>query len=221
MWTRVIPLEKGLGLAVALAFAGAAASAQVPGIPVLQNAFGSPGLAFAMNVGGGGGQSFFGLAGALGMGSGRLQFSGAAGVQRANQSTRGAYGARGSAMLWTSSGGGLGAAAFAGIGGAPRTRIGALVTNPAALVAPVGLSVGYRRAIGATRGISAYLSPHYRWTRSTASAVTSTGVVRVSGGLDFAWSPSLGVTVGGDFGQNTTVAPSLIGAAITFVPGRR
>src|SRR5688572_7972472 len=80
--------------AVAGSLAGFAApvQSQVPGVPVLQNAFSNPGLAIAANFGGGRGQSFYGAASAWGLAGGRLQLSGAAGAQRANEGTRGAYG---------------------------------------------------------------------------------------------------------------------------------
>jgi hypothetical protein len=213
--------RRALTIAAALACAATAASGQVPGAPVLQNAFANSGLAAAGNFGGGGGQSFYGVAGALG--AGRLQLSAAAGVQRANGSTRGAYGGRLAAPLWSSSGGSLGVAGFVGVGGGMRTRVGTIVTNAAEMMVPVGLSVGYRRAIGATRGVSVYLSPMYRWTRSSADIVSTAGAARVAGGVDFALSPSFGVTVGGEAGggQQKIAGSSLIGAAITFVPGRR
>jgi hypothetical protein len=189
---------------------------------VLQNAFHNPGLAFAANVGSGTGQSFFGAAAAYGLG-GRFQLSGAAGGQRANGQTRGAYGVRAAASLWKSSGGALGAGAFAGVGGAPSTKLNGVTTNTAVTSIPAGITVGYRRAMGTTRGISVYASPLYRWTRSdSAGTVVSAGSMRGAAGLDFAFSPSLGITVGGEFGgKNGPVPSSLFGVAISFVPGRR
>jgi len=200
----------------------ASAAAQVPGVPVLQNAFATPGLAVAANVGGGAGQSFVGAAGAWGMGSGRIQLSGAAGLQRANSASRGAYGGRVAASVWSSSGGALGVGGFVGVGGAPRRQANGVVTNPAAMSIPAGLSVGYRRALGTSRGLSGYVSPLYRWTRADSGTVVSSGSMRVSLGLDFAFSPSLGLTLGGELGgKSGTSGTSLMGAAISFVPGRR
>lgn len=213
-----------VALTAALACLAGTATAQVPGTPVLQNAFGNPGLAFAANYGGGTEQSFFGAASAWGLRGGRFTLSGSAGAQRANDATRGAYGARAAATVWTTSGGSLGVGAFAGIGGAPRTRSGNTVTNPAVGVLPAGLTVAYQRPLGRTRGVSLYVSPFYRWTRLDSAAVTSSGAVRVSAGLDFAFSPSIGATIGGEFGQSGSDAGrnhSSIGAAISFVPGRR
>lgn len=207
---------------IILSVIAASAGAQVPAAPVLQNAFNNPGLAFAANFGSGTGQSFFGAAAAYGLG-GRFQASGAAGAQRANGSTRGAYGLRLAAALWSSSSGALGAGGFAGVGGAPSTRINGVTTNTAITSVPVGLSIGYRRPIGTTRGISVYGSPLYRWTRSDSlGTIVSSGSMRGAVGLDFAWSPSIGITAGGEFGGKSGTADSgLFGVAVSFVPGRR
>lgn len=198
------------------------AAAQIPGAPVLQNAFANPGLAVAANFGGGSGQSLFALAAGWGLGSGRFLLSGAAGAQRSNQSTRGAYGARASMTAWTSAGGSLGAAVFAGVGGAPRTRREAEMTNPAVFTVPAGITAGYRRNVGETRGISAYVSPMYRWTRVTTDddGTASEGNFRVAVGLDFSFNPALGITVGADMGSGDA-GTSTLGAAVSWVPGGR
>lgn len=212
----------GMAALASTALAGSAAG-QAPGIPVLQNAFANPGLAVAANFGTGGGQSFFGAAAGWGLGSGRLMLSGAAGAQRGNDATRGAYGARASLNVWTSKGGALGVAGFAGAGGAPRTRDAAgVTTNAAALNVPVGLSVGYRRSIGDTRGISVYASPLYRWTRAEANDVSTTsGSVAGAVGVDLAVTQSIGITVGGEFGKASgSTTSSTFGFALSFVPRR-
>jgi hypothetical protein len=196
------------------------AGAQVPGAPVLQNAFSNPGLAVAADFGGGGGQSFYGAAAALGMG--RLQISGAAGAQRGNGTTRGAYGARLAASLWSSAGHALGVGAFAGIGGAPRAELAGVVANPATVIVPVGISLGYQRPIGASRGVSVYASPLYRWVRTDNGVVSSAGSMRLSLGLDFALTQSIGATLGSELGRgNGASGASTMGFALTFVPGRR
>jgi hypothetical protein len=210
-------------IVVALALGTAPAGAQVPGAPVLQNAFANPGLAVAANFGGGSGQSYFGAAAGWGMGSGRLQISGAAGVHRSKSASRGAYGGRAAMTVWSSSGGSLGLSGFAGLGGAPRTREAGVVTNPAVMALPVGVSVGYRRAMGRTRGLSIYASPFYRWSRVDSVASVSSSGFAVSAGLDFAFTQSLGATIGGEFGKSTGSGrgSSTFGAALSFVPGRR
>ena len=219
MFGRVLLGLVGL---VGLAGLAASAAAQVPGAPVLQNAFANPGLAIAANFGGGAGQSFYGAAGALGLGGGKLQVSGAAGAAHANGATRGAYGARLSASIWSSSSGGLAVAAFGGVGGAPSTRTANVVTNPAVMSIPAGISLGYRHALGTTRGVSAYVSPLYRWMRTDSGTVVSKNGMRVSLGLDFAFSQSFGATFGAELGQNNGGSGAgTVGAAISFVPGRR
>lgn len=201
------------------------AAGQAPGIPVLQNAFANPGLAVAANFGGGGGESFLGAAAGWGLGGGRLQLSGAAGASRVNGAVRGAYGGRLAASVWTSSGGSLGVGAFGGLGGAPRTRTAGTITNPALAILPVGVTVGYRRPMGNSRGISAYASPFYRWVRATSDTVSSSGAMRVSLGVDFAFSPAFGATIGAELGQSAGGArrsgSGTFGGAISFVPGRR
>jgi hypothetical protein len=220
------------GLVAAATCFGTLASAQVPGAPVLQNAFSNRGLSVAANLASGRGQSFYGAAAAWGMGGsgseGRLSLSAAAGAQRANEATRGAYGARVAARIWGSDGGGLGVAGFAGYGGAPRTKTGSVVTNPAIMSVPVGVSVGYRRALGRTRGLSAYVSPFYRWDRTDSDSVASSSSFRASAGIDFSFTSAFGVTIGGELGggraatTGTRAASSgTFGAAVSFVPGGR
>jgi|SRR5688500_9667545 len=208
-----------------LAFAYSSLGAQVPAVPVLQNAFLNPGLGIAANVAGGGGQSFYGLAAGWGLGGGRFLVSGAAGALRAEGATRGAYGGRVAATVWSGKGGSLGAGAFAGVGGAPGTRTNATTTSASILNVPVGVTVGYRRALGTKRGLSAYVSPLYRWTRADDDGVvTTSGTVRAAFGMDFSISPSIGATVGGELGRSSASRRSgtgTLGAAVTFVPGRR
>ena len=215
---------RGMHMATVLAATVAGsqlAEAQVPGAPVLQNAFANPGLAFAANFGTGGGQSFFGAAAGWGLGGGRLLVSGAAGVQTADDVRRGAYGARASFNAWTSAGGALGLAGFVGVGGAPRTKEGGVETSAAVMSVPAGISIGYRRSLG-SRGISFYGSPMYRWTRAeindvTASDASFAGAV----GVDFGLTRSIGLTAGAEFAQGDgSGTGTLFGFAVSFVPGR-
>lgn len=215
-WVRV-------GVSAALFGGINGAEAQVPGLPVLQNAFSNQGLAFAGNFGSGSGQSYYGGAAAWGLGStGGFLVSGAAGAQRVNGATRGAYGGRLSVRVWESTGG-FGAAGFAGVGGALRTRTGSVLTNPAVTMIPVGASLGYRRALGSTRGLSAYVSPFYRWVRSDSDVVSNSGSIRVSGGVDVSLTPSIGVTLGAEGGGTSggSGGSGAFGVGLTFVPGGR
>lgn len=214
----------GIGLSAALLLGGnRSILAQVPGLPVLQNAFSNPGVAFAANFGSGSGHSYYGAAAAWGLGAtGAFLVSGAAGAQRSNDATRGAYGGRASMRLWASPSG-LGVAGFAGVGGAMETHTGTVVTNPAIMVVPVGASIGYRRALGARRGISAYVAPFYRWARVDSGTVVSSGSFRFSGGVDFSLTPSIGITLGGEAGGAGSGGGTsgAFGVGLTFVPGRR
>lgn len=197
------------------------AQGQVPGVAVLQNAFTGRGLAVAGNFGSSSGQSFFGGAAGWGLGE-RFLLSGAAGAQRTRNTTRGAYGGRATMAVWSSRGGALGGAAFAGIGGAASTRAGGVVINPAVVSIPAGVSIGYRRGMGARGSLSGYVSPFYNWSRVDSGAVASTGSFRASVGVDVGFSPSFGASIGGEFGAGKgSTRGSALGAAITYVPGRR
>jgi len=216
-------LVRLLTAAFATAATAAIAAAQVPGAPVLQNAFANPGIAVAANFAGGSGASFYGAAAAWGLWNGRFQVSGAAGVSRSNGSSRGAYGGRAAMSLWSTSSGALGVGAFAGVGGSPSTKVDGVVNNPAVTYVPAGVTVGYRHALG-SHGFAAYASPLYRWTHANfGPTTTSNGSFRVATGVDIGLSTSLGLTVGGEFGGNTADGKSsgLFGAAVSFVPGRR
>src|SRR4051812_2997720 len=79
----------------ATVLAAASAGAQMPGTPVLQNAWGTPGIVAAVNVGGGSDGSVYGLAGGWTPGSGRFQFTGGIGARNlTGVGTKAAYGLR-------------------------------------------------------------------------------------------------------------------------------
>ena len=59
-----------------------------------------------------------------------------------------------------------------------RTRVNNVVLNPAVVSVPAGLSVGYRRGMGARGSISGYVSPFYNWLRTDSAAVVSSGAFR-------------------------------------------
>src|SRR5688572_3461453 len=102
---------------VCLTFVVSASSdAQMPGIPVLQNAWANRGITGAANLGGGADASSWGAAAAWG--SGRFQLSGGAGMHsRTGTGWRGAYGVRGAMGLASFAGDAFGVSAFAGVGG--------------------------------------------------------------------------------------------------------
>jgi len=181
---------------VALAALPGAAVAQLPGLPVLQNAFGSGGLALGVNAGTAPGSQAFALA--VGYGRGRLLAGGGIGSTRAAGPTGLGYGVRVAVPLYSLMGGILGLAAFAGLGG-----VAAKDTTLTQL--PVGASVGWRHALGATRGFSVYASPYYGWFRRAASSNTaSSGRLRVAAGVDVGITPRIGVTLGFEGGQGRT-----------------
>jgi hypothetical protein len=172
----------------------AAAGAQMPGLPVLQNAFGNPGFTAALNIGSGSGSSVY--AAAASIGAGRFQLSGGIGAFVPDSgSTAPALGARVSMPVFSFMNGAAGVAAFAGAGGVSRS-------GTSAVQIPVGAGIGWRRAIGATRGVSVYASPMFTFYRATVGdSSTTKGLLRASIGLDFAITRRLGVTVGAEGGS--------------------
>ena len=93
-----------------------------------------------------------------------------------------------------------GVAPFVGVGGATLSG----VTD---WQIPLGISAGYRHALGASgRAVSAYVSPFYSWARVRENGLTSThGLFRVSFGVDAAVLPQVGVTVGYETGAKAGV----------------
>ncbi len=173
-----------------------AAGAQIPGLPVLQNAFSNPGITVAANYGSGEGDRTIAAAAAWAPATGRFQFSAGVGSWTPDEGERTtAYGARFAAALFSFAGGSIGLAPFIGVGGA---KIGdARVTN-----VPIGVGAGWRRALGSSRGISLHAAPFYSWTRATDGDETQGGgQVRVAAGVDVTIIRSLGATIGVEGGQ--------------------
>jgi hypothetical protein len=171
--------------------------AQMPGVPVLQNAFANAGLTIAVNYGRS--EDLQAYAGALAWapGSARFQVTGGFGTVDPEVGDRSsAWGARASVPITqTMMDGKLGIGAFAGVGGTSQN-------NVSLLHVPVGASVSWRTRLGERRGISFYAAPFYSWTRRRISDVSANnGLVRASFGVDVAVVPSLGITVGYELGQ--------------------
>jgi hypothetical protein len=206
---------------------GAASSvpAQLPGLPVLQNAFVGPGIAAAVNGGGGSGATAYAAALGWAPRSARFQVSVGAGVFVSEGETGGAFGARVAMPVFSFMDGSLGVAAFAGVGGAqgPRVQGGRVGLGQA----PIGAAVGYRRSLGASRGFSVYAAPFFAYFRNDFGDNTeSAGLFRFSVGGDFAVTPAIGVTAGLETGQKRSGtdpgASGLIwGAGISYAFGRR
>lgn len=172
-------------------------NAQMPGVPVLQNAFANPGLTIAVNYGHSDESKAYAGAISWAPSSARFQVTGGFGAFEADGADRAsAWGARVSAPITqTMMAGKLGLGAFAGVGGASQTGVSLLHV-------PAGASVSWRTRLGERRGISFYAAPFYSWTRvSFDQASQSKGLVRASFGVDVAVVPSLGITVGYELGQ--------------------
>jgi hypothetical protein len=194
-----------------------AVHAQMPGLPVLQNAFTNPGITVAANVGFASDLNTYGGAVSWVPGGGRFGLSAGAGSMMPDGGDPTlAYGARGAVGVpWLSGLGDLAVAVFVGAGGASRSGISTLYV-------PAGLSVGWRRALGATRGISLYAAPFYGWTRVSGEGESdSAGLVRASFGLDVTIMPRLGATLGVETGATADdddpgPTGTVIGAGVSY-----
>lgn len=215
-----------IAAAGALTTVASSASSQLPSAPLLQNAWTMPGMAAAFNTGSGGGGSVFAAAGSWTPTSGRFQVSGGLGSQTVSGvGTSWAYGVR-AAMPLGSPEANFGFAAFAGIGGASAVNRSAdtAVTDTTGALAtriPVGLSVGWRHAIG-SRGFSVYATPAYVWF---TSAGQSTGLLRTGIGADVGLTSSIGVTGGVEFGQTRAAGGgprgTVYGLGVSYAFGRQ
>lgn len=184
---------------VAVVLAAPRVGAQMLATPVLQNAFANPGFTIGADYGHGESANAYGVALAWAPRSTRFQLSAGAGAfDPSAGSATGTWGARAMVPAKMLLAGHLALAGFVGLGGAHSHGTDEIRV-------PVGISVGYRRALGATRGVSAYVAPFYSWARqSTDSAAVTNGEFRVSIGIDAAVLPQIGVTIGYETG--TTAA---------------
>lgn len=185
-----------LGGAAALLAAGTRpASAQMVGVPVLQNAFVNPGTTFGADFAAAADAVVYGGALAWVPENGKIQLSGGFGVlDPDNGSGKATWGARAMLPISVLSTRTLGVAAFVGVGnlsagGATETRI------------PLGASVGYRGTLGEHRAISAYVAPFLDVSRFKRDSVSmSKSLFRVSLGVDLAIARQLGLTIGYEWG---------------------
>jgi hypothetical protein len=198
--TRSPSALRGAALVVASLALPVGAEAQLPGLPVLQNAFSNPGVTVAANYGSGDNSTTFGVAGAWAPSSGRFQFSAGVGSFEPDEADRAtAYGVRFAAALFSFAGGSIGAAPFLGVGGANVD--GQRLTH-----VPVGVGLGWRRALGQTRAISLHASPFFSWWRQTVTEgdeeeVVSKGLFRASVGADVSLFGNFGATAGLEAGS--------------------
>jgi hypothetical protein len=180
---------------------GSAARAQLPGLPVLQNGFSNPGVTAGVNYGTAKGIRGYAIAAAWAPPTGRFQLSaGIGGYDPDEDKAWVAYGGRFAMPLTGLTGSGsFGVAPFVGIGGANQEGVGLLHV-------PLGIAAGYRFALGQTRAMSAYLSPFYGWNRVTVDdEAESTGLFRISLGVDVAITSALGLAVGYEMGAEADV----------------
>lgn len=186
------------GLVVAMVCAGgSSAMAQMPEVPVLQNAFANPGITIAINYGHSDESQAYAGAIAWAPASARFQVTAGFGAIEPDGGDRvPAWGARVSVPITqTMKAGKLGIGAFAGVGGASQDDV-------SLLHAPAGASVSWRTRLGDRRGISFYVAPFYSWTRaSLGDGSENKGLLRASFGVDVAVVPALGITVGYELGQ--------------------
>lgn len=194
--------------------------AQMVATPVLQNAFTNPGITAAVDFGSATGARTYGLAAAWAPGRGRFVLSAGAGAldpSAAGASARTTYGARLAVGLRQFMSGAVGLTGFVGIGGAAGKG-----DVPAVATLPAGVSVGWRHAVGATRGVSVYAAPFYSLARTSAGGTTtSSGQFRVSGGVDFSLTPRIGVTIGAETGAEARAdkpgpRSSVFGAGLSY-----
>jgi hypothetical protein len=203
--------------------APAALGAQMPGVPVFQNAWATPGVVGAVDLSGGSGSTVWAGAVSFAPTGGRVQLSGGFGSQSTTgQGSRGVYGIRLATSIAQLMGGKIGLGAFAGIGGGGKsTRDSSLTTS----LLPIGIAIGFRQPIGTTgtHGFSAYLTPSFQ--RATAS-VGSSSSFRVATGLDVGLSKNFGLTAGIEFGKAVAAGHagprgSLYGVGASYAFGKR
>ena len=198
---------------IAIAAIASSAEAQIPGAPVLQNAWATPGIVGALNYSGSSGENVIAAAAGWSPGSARFQVSGGVGYQtQTDFSGRAVYGAR-VAMPFGGKSSSFGFGAFAGVGGGParKTKVPRLiggdvfagdsitVTDTLAWTTqiPLGAAIGYRRTIGSNHGISIYATP--AWVIYSGGAKTD-GLFRAAIGADIGITRAIGATIGVDFG---------------------
>jgi hypothetical protein len=213
---------------LALVLAAPVAGAQLPGLPVLQNGFVRPGWAIAANVGSSDDALALAAAGAWTPGSARFQVNAAAGVLQPegdgdSQSAAGLRVAVPIGTPWTGQPtSALGLAVFAGAGYARQEDIGTVQI-------PVGVGLGYRRRLGATRAVSAFLTPYYALARRTGDLpegvddeLTTSHLFRASVGAEALVTARIGVSLGYDFGGAADEgkpgpAGGIFGAGLSYI----
>ena len=173
--------------------------AQIPGAPVLQNAWATPGLVGAVDFGGGPDGSVYAAAAAWAPASGRFQLCGGGGAQSrtGQKGSRGVFGVR-AAIPFGSATGDIGFAVFAGVGGGNGGTSAFPDSISSTTEVPLGAAVGWRHTIGSNHGISVYATPAY--VLFSGGSGSSRGVFRAALGSDIGVTSALGATLGVEFG---------------------
>lgn len=189
-------LTMGALVALAVLATGRVAAAQQIGIPVLQNAFLNPGTTVGVDLATGDSANSAGVAAAWAPSGGRFQVSGGVGVYDHDRGgSSAAWGIRAMIPAPRIHIPRLGVAAFGGVGGTS-------VSGVTEFRAPIGVSVGYRHALGAMHGVSGYVAPFYSWSHVSENGVNrSNGLLRISFGVDVIMMPGLGATLGYETGS--------------------
>lgn len=220
MGARRFILYRAFAIAGASSF-GAAAHAQMPGTPTLQNAFANPGMTAAVDFASLGGASSYALAGAWAPGSARFQLSAAVGIQtRSGSSSRTVYGGRlNFPILGAASS--FGVSAFAGYGAIS----GAADSTVTKSLIPIGATASYRMAMGSSHGVSIYGSPIYELIGRGGGA-KGVSLFRGALGLDVAITRAIGATIGVELGKAASAGsgqPSgtAFAAAVSYALGAR
>jgi len=218
---------------LAVIVVAASADAQMPGAPVLQNAWATPGIVGAVNIAGGSDATVYAAAAAWSPGSGSYQLSGGGGYQtRTGYGSGGVYGFRVAVPFLGGASSAFGLAAFAGAGGGTgathRTILipsGAVVLDSSVSTGqfPVGAALGYRRAIGSNHGVSVYATPSYVLF---SGGTESDGIFRAAIGADVGITSSIGATAGVEFGQTRPrgfggPSGTSYGVGVSYALGRR
>lgn len=224
--------------AIGAVILAASAGAQMPGMPVLQNVWASPGMVGAVDIGGGSDGTTYAAAIGWTPGSGRFQVSaGLGGRSRTGGGSGAAYGAR-VALPFGGASSTFGFAAFAGVGGGPsvstpapaiRDANGNILTPATAdsmsstTEVPLGAAFGWRHAIGSNHGISVYADPAY--VLYSGGSKTQ-GLFRASIGADVGITSSLGATLGVEFGGSRArgfggPSGTLYGLGVSYAFGKR
>lgn len=207
-------------VAVVATLLASAAAAQMPGAPVLQNAWASPGLVGAVNYGGGDG-SVYAAAVSWASATARFQLSGGVGARSLSGGggSKSVYGVRAAIPLGGATSA-IGFGVFAGVGGG-QAATGDTVSSNTQI--PIGAAIGWRRALGATHGFSVYATPSYLYL---TGGTKSGGVARAGVGVDLGITKSLGATVGAEFGGTRAKGlggptGTLYGIGVSYAFGRR